>query len=643
MQRYNEVVSEEDLRVTLMTNKRQRNDNNDLNENLINEYVIDSGCTQSVLCNKEHIHNYQPYQYSMSTADSGVLQCIGKGDLLINSQLTIKGVLHCPKVSMNLISSSQVCDQGYTMHIDKENIYIKKQKIIALRADRYGDLYIFRISPKQNHILALEGSARTELAHRRCGHLNLPYLRLLSHLSEGLILDKDPTQICTVCSQTKATRASFAPSQSQASRIGELTHCDICSVGVPTIIGQCLMFLVLVDDATRWVTIFLLAHKDDAIEQIMQYARKIKNFTSRPLGILQCDNGGEFINGTLQEYCTEEGIHIRTSTAYTPEQNGRAERINRTILEGTSSLLLDCQLPFSYWGFAAEAFVYVKNRSPHAKLHRSTPYENWYRKLPDLTNLHVFGFKCYVHIPKETRRTLGPGNKLIPKARPMIFVGYSETKKAWKCFDPITKTIHESIHVRFDDESTPINGVQSDIPSLLSQMEPLTIQTPNEETSEIGEQFQQYDLPELGENLFNSEISSKAMNNENERQSMNNDNEFNANEQIDELSQSLNEAITQNERAQATPLAVPHNNEVQPEVVYKSSAGKWMIIEESSKPVQWDPTTLPKAGTKRNRKQKQGYAESLVSSADDQNQMYNLALSIITTPLSQISLHIRKP
>jgi hypothetical protein len=76
---------------------------------------------------------------------------------------------------------------------------------------------------------------------------------------------------------------------------------------------------------------------------------------------------------------------------------------------------------------------------------------------PDLTNLHVFGFKCYVHIPKETRRTLGPGNKLIPKAQPMIFVGYSETKKAWKCFDPITKIIHESIHVRFDNESTPCN------------------------------------------------------------------------------------------------------------------------------------------------------------------------------------------
>ena len=61
---------------------------------------------------------------------------------------------------------------------------------------------------------------------------------------------------------------------------------------------------------------------------------------------------------------------------------------------------------------------------------------------------------------------MGPGNKLLPKAREMIFVGYSSTKKAWRCYAPISKTIAETIHVRLDNESSPINGARTNIPSL---------------------------------------------------------------------------------------------------------------------------------------------------------------------------------
>jgi hypothetical protein len=116
------------------------------------------------------------------------------------------------------------------------------------------------------------------------------------------------------------------------------------------------MFLVLVDDATRYTTIFLVAYKSDAASSIIQYDKVIFNKTGRHLSIFQSDGG---------EYFITHGIHQRSSTPYTPEQNGRAERVNRTILKGTSAMLLDCQLPWEFWGLAAEAFVYLKHRSPH--------------------------------------------------------------------------------------------------------------------------------------------------------------------------------------------------------------------------------------------------------------------------------------
>ena len=444
-----------DLRWVLMTKRKSLSNEED--------YVIDSGCTQSILMNKSKIVNYKSYRSTMLTANEQVLVCVGVGDLIVNNELTIQNVLHCPEVAMNLLSSTQICDQGNTMHIDKDSLEIRQGKRIILRAKRKEGLYQFSIS--ENRALVLSGSQRTTLAHRKTGHLNFQSLRLLSHISDGLVLDNDPTTLCRICAQTKSTRAPFPPSTSMAKRIGEITHCDLCHIGVKTIIGEHIMFLVLLDDATRYLNIRLLSNKDDASDHIISYSKAIYNTTGRKLSILQCDGGGEFINGYLQEYCKEEGIHIRTSSHYTPEQNSRAERVNRSIIEGVSSMLLDCQLPWSFWGFAAEAFVYTKNRSPHSKLFRSTPYEQWFGRALDLTNLHVFGFICYVHIPKEIRKRQGPGNKLLPKATKMIFVGYATNKKAWKCFDPATKTTIETIHVRFDDESVPANGPSTAITS----------------------------------------------------------------------------------------------------------------------------------------------------------------------------------
>ena len=95
--------------------------------------------------------------------------------------------------------------------------------------------------------------------------------------------------------------------------------------------------------------------------------------------------------------------------------------------------------------------------------------------------------------------------------------------------------------------------------------------------------------------------------------------------------QSILEAIIENEVSQAIPVAVPYSGMIEPEVVYKSSAGLWKYIDSSSKTDKWDPANLPKAGSRRNRKQPNGYAESLVSTADEQNILYNFALSVATS------------
>ena len=415
-------------------------------------FVLDSGCTQSILMNKTNLLNYRAHYAEFQSADYGRIICEGIGDLKVNNHLTITDCLYSPGISMNLISESQLCKLGFTTQTSKMSKVVRSKRQSILTATIRDGLYIFHI--KLQRALATS-HIRTQIFHRRMGHLNLQSLRLLSHISDGMVLDKDPQELCPICAQAKAHKRPFPSSTSLAKRIGELTHADICHIGVEGLMGKCKMFLLLVDDATRWMTLYPIQHKDDSEDIIKSYDKGIFIKTGRHLGTFRSDNGGEFVNAGLDEYFRSNGTVQQLSTPYNPQQNGRAERPNRTILEGISAMLLDAALPWEYWAFAAECFVYLKNRSPHKSLHKSTPYHEWFAEVPDLTNVRVFGFPCYVYIPSEVRKRTGQGHKLLPKSVRMIMVGYSDRQKAWKCYNPVTKQLLNSAHVDFNDELKP--------------------------------------------------------------------------------------------------------------------------------------------------------------------------------------------
>ena len=230
-----------------------------------------------------------------------------------------------------------------------------------------------------------------------------------------------------------------------------------------------------------------------------------------------------------------------------------------------------------------------------------------------------------------------------------------------KCYDPLNKTVVETIHVQFDDESIPINGHSITIPSLLdlpnlsshsstipgsgvNDVEPTILPVPNSDFLPVpvdNTLENQSTLPNNTETLSNHS-------DENQQEPYPND--FNQPHSIAEdqtisdtttsnPNQSLTEAITQNELIQATPIAVPHSGMIEPEVIYKSSAGLWKYVDPSSKTIRWDPANLPAAGSKRTRKPRNGYAESLVATGDEQNTLYRFALSTVITQFDSPTYH----
>lgn len=151
------------------------------------------------------------------------------------------------------------------------------------------------------------------------------------------------------------------------------------------------------------------------------------------MNVLRTDNGLEFVNSRMKKLTTKEGIEHQTSVPYTPEQNGRAEREMRTIVEAARTMLLNKSLSKSLWAEAVNAAVHVINRTARGNKEGSSPYQVWYNKIIKLNYLKVFGTKCHVHIPKQSRK------KWDAKSKEGFFVGYDGRTKGYRIWFSDTK------------------------------------------------------------------------------------------------------------------------------------------------------------------------------------------------------------
>ena len=114
-----------------------------------------------------------------------------------------------------------------------------------------------------------------------------------------------------------------------------------------------------------------------------------ENQTGCKLKTLRDDKGGEYMSNAFEAYCTEHGIARQHSVRNRPQQNGVAERFNRTLAEGLTAMLAESGLPSSFWGEALSSLVHVLNRCPTSALPGKTPFEVFYGKKPDVSHLRI--------------------------------------------------------------------------------------------------------------------------------------------------------------------------------------------------------------------------------------------------------------
>ena len=140
---------------------------------------------------------------------------------------------------------------------------------------------------------------------------------------------------------------------------------------------------------------------------------------------------------------------VEFTTSYTPEQNGVAERLNRTLTTKIRAMLTEAGLPQWLWGEAAYTACYLHNRTPryYPGYHVATPKEMWTGKKPDLGHLRVFGCVAYAQLAREQRH-----NKLDSTSIRGIFVGYTLITRQYRVYNPENGTIERYSTVRFDEE-----------------------------------------------------------------------------------------------------------------------------------------------------------------------------------------------
>ncbi|KAJ9547471.1 hypothetical protein OSB04_020014 [Centaurea solstitialis] len=265
------------------------------------------------------------------------------------------------------------------------------------------------------------------LWHKRLSHLNF---KTINQLSISNLVDGFPEKsfakesLCLACEMEKRTRAFFKSKQS---------------------IGGKRYTLVIVDEYSRYTWVFFLRSKSDASQEIINFILQMEKYNLITVRSLRSDHDTEFKNSVLDDFLVSKGISQNFSSVRTPQQNGVAERRNRTLIEAARSMLIEARLTLQFWAEAVNTACYTQNRSLIVKRFKKRAYELFRGRKPNISYFHIFGCNCYI---KNDQDNLG---KFDAKADDGFLVGYSTVSKAYCVFNKRRQTLEETIHVKFDE------------------------------------------------------------------------------------------------------------------------------------------------------------------------------------------------
>jgi len=192
----------------------------------------------------------------------------------------------------------------------------------------------------------------------------------------------------------------------------------------------------LIDDMSGMIWVCPLKHKANFVDWFFKMDAIFLNQYKRHVSTLWTDNGGEYVNQWLQDYCSQHGILLELTVPHTPQQNGVAEQANWTLTEHMHAMMKDTDCPMMLLGEAICTAAYCLNQTPTSTNGGITPFQAFKGSIPDISHMKVFYSDVYIHHPKSDG-----AKKLGDHAHLVKFIGYPDGVNGYKFYDPATCTI----------------------------------------------------------------------------------------------------------------------------------------------------------------------------------------------------------
>ncbi len=433
----------------------------------MSDWIVDSGATSHMAPEKSCFHSYHLISPKrVILGDDTVLEAVGKGQIVVDTEvkgrvktITIKDVLHVPKLKANLLSVRHLVAKHLRVEFSDTGSFVlspnRDEVAIIEEIDGLYHIKFSKVHTSESVALAQSSSKDDKLGlwHRRLGHLNIKSVKTLRGMVSGMDLLQshvDPSSfICEGCIEGKQQRLPFVgEAATRATEPLGIIHSDVCGPMKTTSIGGCKYFVTFIDDFSRKIWLYPIKAKSECFDKFKEFKALVEKQSELKIKVFRSDNGGEFMSNKFDEFLKKEGIARQTSAPYTPQQNGVAERANRTIVEMARSMLHAQNLKLELWAEAVVNAVYTRNRCPTSAVANMTPEEAWSGKKPCVAHMRIFGCIAFAKVP-DARRT-----KLDAKAEKCVFLGYCEGTKGYRLMSVETKKIIRSRDVTFCEEST---------------------------------------------------------------------------------------------------------------------------------------------------------------------------------------------
>lgn len=369
-------------------------------------WYLDSGCSNHMCGTKEWFIDFDSsFRQHVKLGDDRRMPVEGKGNLRLEINgitQVISSVYFVPGLRNNLLSVGQLQQKGLRIIIEDDmcEIWHNQQRRLIMHSTMSTNKMFVVLATVRGPKGELEANLmqntvekEEEIWHKRFGHLNHSSLVTLAEKEMVVGLPKISIEgvVCEICMKGKQNRATILKQSTwRASRGLELVHSDICGPISPTSESGKRYMINFIDDYSRKCLSFLLAEKSEALKMFKEFKVAAERELGEKLVCLRTDRGGEFNSKAFQDLCTEEGIKRQLIAAYTPQQNGVAERKNRRVMNMVRCLLFGMQVSLRFWTEAAQYAVHILNRSPTVILGDVTPIERWSGHKPTVDHLRVY-------------------------------------------------------------------------------------------------------------------------------------------------------------------------------------------------------------------------------------------------------------